>query len=253
MNCRSAYQSAAYHPTCENIVFTFINVDQLMMIDVEACQPLTILSSPFNCHWTVCIRKEHLDPCQQFWLRCRGHPDVVPLLTERSVYIYIYTPGNSCNSCCFMLFNVVNDVANCNLSSSFIHGISDNNIVCAALPSSFDSVVLQPDPNNAPRGAVVDIQLICKVQIIFTSLESVHKTLAIGLWYMITHTMWFQFYPVLELSDEAFRINILLRDAVPIYFLYLKVISLLCTIRTGCVVHSLKRFIDAGLIEMVVA
>ena len=32
-----------------------------------------------------CVRKERLHPCQQFWLRCRGHPDIVPLLTERLV------------------------------------------------------------------------------------------------------------------------------------------------------------------------
>ena len=47
---------AAYHPTCENTVSTLINIDQ-PMIDVEACQPLTILSSPFNCRWTVAFER----------------------------------------------------------------------------------------------------------------------------------------------------------------------------------------------------
>ena len=54
--------------------------------------------------------------------------------------------------------------------------------------SSFDSVILQPDPNNVPHCAVVDTQLICKVQIIFTSLKRVRKTLVISLWYTITRT-----------------------------------------------------------------
>ena len=69
------------------------------------------------------IRKEHLHPCQQLWLRCRGHPDVVPLSTERLVYQEI---------ACFMLVNVVNGAANANsgFSNSFIHGTSNNNM-CA--------------------------------------------------------------------------------------------------------------------------
>ena len=114
-----------------------------------------------------------------------------PSRCRTTVYREISTPVNCCNSCCFMLVNVVNGAANANIgfSNSFIRGTSDNNIVCAALPSSFDSAVLQPDQNNVPRCAVVDTQLICKVQIIFTRLERVHKTLAIGLWYTNTRTV----------------------------------------------------------------
>ena len=33
-----------------------------------------------------CDRKEHLHPCQQFWLKCRGHPDVAPTVDREMVH-----------------------------------------------------------------------------------------------------------------------------------------------------------------------
>ena len=153
-----------------------------------------LMSSPAS-HWPYCLR--HSTVAEQ--LCSKGTSAFLPAILNEmqwpsrcraTVDREIGTPGNRYSSCCFMLVNIVNDPVNANsgFSNSFIHGTSDNNIVCAALPSSFDLAILQPDPNNVPRCAVVDTQLICKVQIIFTSLETVHKTLAVGLWYMIMHT-----------------------------------------------------------------
>ena len=46
----------SYHPMCESIVSTLINVNQ-SMIDVKACQSPNILSLSFNCHWVVAFER----------------------------------------------------------------------------------------------------------------------------------------------------------------------------------------------------
>ena len=121
-------QGAAYHPTRENIVSTLINVDQ-PMIDVEACQSLTRLSSTFNCRWTIVSER---NICRGIQMSChcwrRGW------YTRKSLQQLLF----QCREWCGW----------CNFSNSFIHGISDNNIgapprrLVSTRPSSSQSRIM---------------------------------------------------------------------------------------------------------------
>ena len=95
--------------------------------------------------------------------RCRAH------CWQRNWYT-----RNCCNSCCFILVNVVNGAANA--ISPIVSFMAPVTTLCAP---PFRRVSTrpswQPDPNNVPCCAVVDTLLICKVQIIFTSLESTRR------------------------------------------------------------------------------